>query len=138
VTVLDTNVFSELLKPAPSETVMNWLGTQNRSSVFITAVGVAELLHGVELLPHGKRRSGLLRVIEETLAVDFAARILSFDASAARLYAAIRAGRSAMGRPISQSDAMIAAIARAQGLTLATRNTSDFEECGVRLVNPWL
>ena len=98
---------------------------------------MAESLHGVEGMPRGKRRSSLLRMIEETFTEDYGGRILPFDDAAARLYAKIVAGRSALGRPISQSDAMIAAIARANHFGVATRNTAGFEHCGVRLVNPW-
>ena len=70
-------------------------------------------------------------------AEDFGGRILPFDESAARLFATIAAARKALGRPISQFDAMIAAITRTHGAALATRNTADFEHCGLRIVNPW-
>ena len=70
-------------------------------------------------------------------AQDFAGRILPFDEDAARAYATIVASRNAAGRPISQLDAMIAAIARTHRATVATRNTGDFEHCGLQLVDPW-
>jgi predicted nucleic acid-binding protein len=68
---------------------------------------------------------------------EFPGRILPFDEEAARVFAKIVVGRAAMGRPISQFDAMIASIARSRRATVATRNTDDFEHCGVGIVNPW-
>jgi predicted nucleic acid-binding protein len=98
---------------------------------------VAEILYGIELLPKGKRRDKLLTETEAMFNEDFAGRILPFDEEAARAFAEIAAARRTQGRPIAEFDAQIAAIARTQRAALATRNTSDFEACGVRLVNPW-
>ena len=135
--VLDTNVVSEGTKPSPSETVMNWLAAQIPPEVFVTTITVAEVLYGVEAVPHGKRRTLLLAAADRMFAQDFAGRILSFDEDAARAYAMIVASRNAAGRPISQFDAMIAAIARTHRATVATRNIGDFQLCGVQLVDPW-
>lgn len=68
---------------------------------------------------------------------DFAGRVLPFDGAAARAYAALAAGRQRAGRPISQFDAQIAAIAWSRGAAVATRNVGDFEGCGVEILNPW-
>jgi hypothetical protein len=97
--VLDTNVFSEVLKPAPSGVVLRWLGRQDRLAVFTTTITQAELLYGVEVLPAGKRR--------------------------------------AMGRPISQPDAMIVAIAQSHHAAVATCNAADFDHCGTQVIDPW-
>jgi len=94
------------------------------------------MLSGVGALSPGKRRTELLDAVERMFA-SFAGQILPFDENAARLFAVIVSARRARGRPISQFDAMIAAIARAHDAALATRNTSDFEHCGLRIVNPW-
>ena len=134
--VLDTNVCSEVVKPAPSAAVLLWLRAQDRAA-FITAITAAEVLYGVESLPHGKRRAQLLDAAEKMLKGEYENRILSFDERAARLYAPIRAAREAAGRPISDLDAMIAAIARSHGAPVATRNIADFEGCGIRTINPW-
>jgi len=96
------------------------------------------MLYGVETLPPGKRRQHLAQVVEEIFAEDFAGRVLPFDQESAREFAKIVASRKAAGRPISQFDAMIAAIARSQSAAVATRNTGDFEHCGIRLMNPWI
>ena len=136
--VLDTNVLSEALRPAPSSAVLRWLADQEPLSVFTTTVTQAEVLYGIELLPAGKRRTTLSASVERIFAEVFEGRILPFDEDAARVFPKVVAGRAALGRPISQFDAMIAAIARSRRATLATRNTSDFDHCGLRLVNPWI
>ena len=135
--VLDTNVISELLRPEPAPEVETWLSNQESAKVYFTTVGEAELRHGVALLPEGKRRSSLSKAIEDILNEDFHDRILSFNRAAASAYAVIASERRAAGRPISQFDCQIAAIARANQAAVATRNTDDFGGCGIAVINPW-
>jgi toxin FitB len=137
VIVLDTNVLSEALKPAPSAIVLRWLAAQEPSTVFTTTITQAELLYGVEALPPGKRRTQLRAAIEKMLAQEFEGRILPFDGNAAREFGRIAVSRDAGGRPISQLDAMIASIARSHQAAVATRKTGDFERCGIKLIDPW-
>jgi predicted nucleic acid-binding protein len=96
------------------------------------------VLYGIERLPAGKRRVNLSAEVEKIFVEDFPGRILPFDEESARMFAKILNHRAASGRPISQFDAMIAAIARSRGAAVATRNTGDFEGCGVRVINPWM
>ncbi|GAA4341879.1 type II toxin-antitoxin system VapC family toxin [Pigmentiphaga soli] len=135
--VLDTNVLSEILRPAPDPQMLAWLESQPRFALFTTTVTQGELLHGVRLLPDGQRKSALLTAVQAIFAADFAGQVLGFDSDAAGAYAEIAATRRAMGRPISQFDAMIAAIARSRGASLATRNAKDFGDCGISVINPW-
>ena len=137
MTILDTNVLSELMKATPAPTVLAWMSLHPTDDLFISTISMAEIWFGVELLPKGKRRDGLLREVEVTFARDFAGRILAFDEGAARMFGSIVASRRLQGRPIGIADGQIAAIARYRQSTLATRDTGDFEGCGVRLVNPW-
>ncbi len=137
ITILDTNVVSEPMLPSPSATVLTWWSRQQPGALFITSVTVAEILYGIELLPHGKRRAALLAGAELMFGKVLAGRILPFDEDAARAFPGIAASRRVQGRPVADLDAQIAAIAHSRGGLLATRNTSDFEGCGVRLVNPW-
>lgn len=135
--VLDTNVISELCKPSPSPLVVEWVGKQDRGHLFLTAVTSAELLCGVQTLPPGRRREQLLQSIEGIVVEEFEGRVLLFDEDAARVYAVVAAERRAVGRPMAQFDAMIAAICRLHGAALATRNVRDFEDCGIALLDPW-
>jgi predicted nucleic acid-binding protein len=135
--LLDTNILSELMRPAPATRVEHWLGAQPSASLFISAVTEAELRLGLALLPDGKRRDQLAGAMEAMLAEDFAGRILPFDSAAAIAYARLAADRRKIGRPIAQFDAQIASIARSRNAALATRNVDDFEGCGIELINPW-
>lgn len=135
--LLDTNVVSELMRAAPEPAVQARLARQPRASVFVTAITEAELRYGVELLPARKRKSALAAQLDGMLAEDFAGRSLPFDSPAAVAFAEIAAERRRAGRPISQADAQIAAIARSRGATLATRNLGDFDGCGLDISDPW-
>ena len=136
--ILDTNVVSELMRDAPRARVLAWVDRQPLNSLFVTAVTEAEVRTGIALLPPGERRRGLAAAAERTLGVMFAGRILPFDSEAAREYALIASSRRAAGRPISQGDCQIAAIARSAQTPVATRDASGFEGCGIDVVNPWL
>ncbi|MEO0678794.1 MAG: type II toxin-antitoxin system VapC family toxin [Pseudomonadota bacterium] len=136
--LLDTNVISELLRPAPEPRVEAWLAAQDGAGVFLSAVSAAELRFGAALLPSGRRREALMAALHAIPREDFAGRLLPFDDAAAEAYAEIAAARRAAGRPISAFDAQIAAIARAQGAAVATRNARDFEGCGIEVIDPWM
>ena len=138
MTVLDTNVLSEVLRPEPSDRVLLWLARRPPASAYTTAITQAELILGVELMSRGRRRSALESAIKRILAEDFADRILPFDSEAAEAFAQIAASRKARGRPISHSDAQIAAIVRTHNATLVTRNTADFDHCGIKVLDPWV
>lgn len=135
--VLDTNVVSELMRPSPDPAVEAWVAGQPAPSLFLTVISEAELRYGVAIMPAGRRRDVIAAGIEGMLTEDFAGRILPFDSDAARAYATIAAERRAAGRPISQADCQIAAIVRCRGAAIATRNTGDFESCGVEVISPW-
>ena len=136
--ILDTNVVSELMKSAPASPVVRWVALQPATSLYTTSITEAEILHGVMLLPAGKRRESLQAAVEGMFSQDFARRVLPFGNDAARAYATIATLRRRAGGPISHFDAQIAAIGRSARAAIATRNTSDFENCGVTLINPWL
>lgn len=112
------------------------MARQWRASLFTTSITQAEIYLGIQLLPAGRRRDGLSAAVQAIFDQDFAGRVLAFDGDAAGAYAEISAQRRQAGRPISQADAMIAALARSRGATLATR-LRDFDACGIALVDPW-
>ena len=137
--LLDTNVLSEVMRKEPSVIVLRWLDAQPVEQICVCAISRAEIFLGITLLPEGKRRDVLYDAALGMFDEDFYNHCLPFDALAADSYAAIVTGRRRLGRPISVEDAQIAAIACARGMTIATRNTSDFEDIsGVNIINPWL
>lgn len=135
--ILDTNVLSELMRPKPSPRVSAWVASQPATELFTTSITEAEIFFGIELLAHGKNRARLMSVAEAIFAKDLGGRIFGFDSEAARLFSKIAAHRRALGKPISQTDAQIASIAKLRGAKLATRNVADFTDCGIDLVDPW-
>jgi hypothetical protein len=137
VIILDTNVLSDLMKADPAASVVEWAASQPTSRLFITAITQGEILYGIGLLPKGKRRDRIAHAAKAMFVEDFNDRILAFNSDAAVAYAEIAVARRRKGRPISQFDAKIAAIARSSGAAVATRNVGDFEGCGIELVNPW-
>jgi toxin FitB len=135
--VLDTNVVCELMRPMPEPRVLHWFSNQVAEDLHVTAVTMAEILCGIELISTGRRRD-VLRAGAEKMFVDvFADHVLTFEDRAAQAFSQIASTRRRQGKPMSQVDAQIAAVARVHGATLATRNPYVFEGCGVRLVNPW-
>ena len=135
--ILDTNVVSEPLKPSPSASVMRWLDGQDPRTLWITAVNLAELLSGIEIMAGGRRRNALKQGLKTQLEDLFKGRILAFDESAAATFAATYARSRAAGNDIRFADCAIAAIAATHGYALATRNEGDFRGTGVEVVNPW-
>lgn len=135
--VLDTNVISELFRPAPDANVVAWVGALQGDDLYTTAITRGELMFGLCCMPNGRRRTDLLQKVTLLFERKLAGHVLPYDMAAADAHAAIAAVRRAQGRPVEQSDAMIAGIARSRGATLATRNVRDFEDCGIELVDPW-
>lgn len=134
--ILDTNVISELLRPSPDLAVLRWFEAVD-DRVLATATPVlAELMSGVALLPSGRRSTQLRAAVLEFLA-SFEGRILPFDQAAAFDYAALVAERSRAGRPAAAVDLMIAAIARSQGASVATRDVDGLTCSGLVVVDPW-
>jgi toxin FitB len=135
--ILDTNVVSEPLKPQPDPKVLAWLDAQAPETLYITAINLAELATGIAVLPAGRQRTALQQALDQRMMPLFEGRILHFDAKAAHTFATLSAKLQAIGSTISFADCAIAAIATANGFALATRNTRDFKNAGVALLDPW-
>ena len=135
--ILDTNVVSEFMTSPPDAAVLNWLNAQETTSLYLSTITIAEIGFGLNAMPPGKRRRLLQERFEQFVATAFDQRILSFDQDAARIYGEILGHRREIGRPMSNFDGQIAAIARSRDFGLATRNVKDFEECQILLVNPF-
>jgi toxin FitB len=140
VFLLDTNVLSEALKPAPAPQVVKWLD-QNFSGSAISAMTIFELGAGLALLDPGRRRDSLEAAITRMIR-RFGARVYAFDTPAAQAAAGLLARARSQGLgphqlPAKLADLQIAGIASAYGLALATRNVGDFHGLGLALENPW-
>jgi predicted nucleic acid-binding protein len=135
--ILDTNVVSEPLRPKPNPEVLSWLDRQAPETLYLTAISVAELWLGIELLSQGKRRTQLQKLMSADLLPLFENRVLAFDEPAATTFARIAAKAQGTGHRIDFADCAIAAIAMTRQFMLATRNTKDFKGTDVELINPW-
>jgi predicted nucleic acid-binding protein len=134
--LLDTNVISEAMKPAPERAVRDWLDAQAAETLFLSSVTIAELSFGIAALPKGRRKDNLSAALAGLLAL-FAARILPFDTAAAQRYGELAAKARIAGRGFPTPDGYIAAIAATQGFIVATRDSSAFAAAGLQVINPW-
>ena len=134
--LLDTNILSNAVKPAPSEALIGWMAAQRDEDLFVSALTIAEIRRGILELPSGQKRDRLEVWFSgpEGPPALFAGRILAFDAAAALIWARLMAEGRAAGRPRSALDTLIAATAEANGCVVVTANEKDF--VGVEVVNP--
>jgi len=137
VIVLDTNVISELFKPAPDANVLSWVENLPSGALYTTAVTRGELFYGLLRMPNGKRKEVLRQKLVRLFDRLLAGHVIAYDGAAADAYAELATRRRQLGRPIAAADAMIAGIVRSRGARLATRNVRDFEDCGIALIDPW-
>jgi predicted nucleic acid-binding protein len=136
VIVVDTNVVSELMRPAPAPVVADWIRSQPDHELYTTAITLAEIRYGIERLPSGRRKERLRVTADETFAA-FADDVLAVDAAAATEYATVASVREGAGAPIDGFDGQIAAVCRARRASIATRNGKHFEGTGVDVIDPW-
>ena len=135
--VLDTNVLSAVIEKARSANVFDWFQRQRPNEVWLTAITLYEIRFGIERLRPGGRRDRLESGLKRAVHTVLAGHVLEFDEAAAREAATLTAEREKRGRTVDIRDTLIAGIVRAHGAVLATRNTRDFEDAGIRLVDPW-
>lgn len=135
--IVDTNVISEVMRERPSEAMVAWLNGQNAALLFVTTITIGEVLYGLAAMPEGHRLDRLRDTFEAYLRRGFGGRVLDYDEGAARAYADTLMRRRRAGRPLDIADAQIAAIARAGGYAVATRNERDFDGIGLELINPF-
>jgi predicted nucleic acid-binding protein len=125
------------MKERPNARVISWLSAVNEDQVFVSVVTITELRYGVERLATGKRRERLDGWLRNDLISRFGRRILPIDLRVAEACGGVMARSESMGRPIEARDAFIAATAEVHGLTLVTRNTSDFKPTLKVIISPW-
>jgi predicted nucleic acid-binding protein len=133
--LVDTNVWSEAFRPHPDDNVHAW-ARRYADQLWLPTVVIGELLSGVETMPAGRKRAALEAGYRELIETH-SDRVVPFDLDAAYAYAPILAQQEAAGRNPGTADTQIAAIAKANGMALATRNVKHFEGLGIELINPW-
>lgn len=121
----------------PQPIVHNWLNQQVSLSLYVSTITLAEISYGLRSMPEGKRQRLLSDRFEQFIDLVFGERILSFEEKAAKQYGELMAHRREVGRPMSVCDGQIAAIAQTTGFAVATRNIKNFEECQIKLINPF-
>jgi predicted nucleic acid-binding protein len=135
--LLDTNVLSEVRRPAPDPKVLAWLDAVDEDRTFISVASIAELKRGIALMDDGRRRDALAAWLAEDLPARFAGRIVPIDPAIAERWGDLMAQARRSGFALSVMDGFFAATALAKELVLATRNTKDFVALGVPLFDPW-
>ena len=135
--LLDTNVISEPMKVRPNDGVVTWLSELDEDEVCISVVTITELRYGIERLATGKRREILEAWLRKDLSGRFEGRILPVDLEVADACGRLIARSEGLGHPIEPRDAFIAATAEVHGLTLVTRNASDFQATMKSVLTPW-
>ncbi len=135
--LVDTNVVSEWVKPAPNPGVVDWLADTDEDQVFLSVVTLAQLRHGIDRVPASKRKARLSAWLENDLLMRFDGRILAIDVAVADACGRIVARSESAGKPIEAMDALIAATAQVHQLTVVTRNTAHFQPILKALLNPW-
>jgi toxin FitB len=134
--LLDTNIVSDAVKPAPSAFLERWMVDQSDDNLFVASLTIAEIWRGILEAPAGRRKQGLADWFSGPLGprVIFAGRVLPFDEPAAMVWARLMADGTAAGRPRAVADTIIAAVAEANGCVVVTDNERDF--AGVPTINP--
>ncbi|PTE10403.1 type II toxin-antitoxin system VapC family toxin [Mesorhizobium helmanticense] len=135
--LLDTNVLSEVTRPAPDARVLNWLDGLDEDRSFISVVSIAEIRRGVALMDEGRKREALAEWLAQDLPQRFEQRVLPVDEPVALAWGDLMGLAKRRGRGLSSMDGLIAATAIAREITLATRNTKDFDGFGLELFDPW-
>jgi len=135
--LVDTNIVSETMRHSPEGKVVSWLDSQALETLYLSAISLAELMLGIALMPNERRKKETGLIFADRAIEFFGARVLALDEAAAAAYASIVSRARAVGRPIGMADGQIAAIAKAHGLLVATRDTAPFEAAGLSVINPW-
>lgn len=136
--LLDTCVISELSKPKPQSSVVEWIQPCLEDQLFLSVVTVGELEKGIARLRQSDRRTELEKWVRNDVVARFGGRLLAIDAAIAARWGSLVGASEAKGKALPVIDSLIAATSLQHGLTVVTRNTEDLERCGAHCLNPWL
>ena len=133
--LLDTNVLSELRRKTPDAAVLEWFARRPASTLYLSVLTIGELRKGIEGVSDANRRMALTDWLETDLPAFFAGRILPVDTQVADRWGRLL---SVAGRPLPAIDSLLAASAAQHGLSMVTRNSRDFADLGLDVINPWV
>lgn len=136
--LLDTCVVSELVRPKPAASVIDWLAEREEETLFLSVLTIGELDRGISRLAVSAKRSALEQWVRSALVERFGSRLLAVSADVAARWGSIAGVSDSKGQPVPVIDALIAATSLVNDCVVVTRNTLDFERCGARCINPWL
>lgn len=134
--LLDTCVISALRKPQENISLVEWISNVDESDLYLSAVTIGELEKGVSRLPESKKKAAVSEWVRHAVTNRFGNRVLPIDAAVAACWGDLIVAREKKGKTLPILDAFIAATAIVADCTIVTRNTKDFADCGVRLLNP--
>ena len=132
--LIDTNVLSELRRKTPNTNVVKWVNSRPATSLYLSVLTLGELRKGIDSLADAKRRLKLVDWLETELPLFFTGRILAIDQGVADQWGRLMA---VAGRPLPAIDSLLGATAAHHGLTMVTRNSKDFDNLGLEVLNPW-
>ena len=135
--LVDTNCVSELVRVKPEPRVMEWFDIADEGSLYLSVLTLGEIRKGLANFPQGKRRTHLEKWLDVELRARFAGRLLPVDEEVANRWGLLAARAKQKGKPVAIIDGLLAATALHYNLTLVTRNTGDFAEAQVPVLNPW-
>ena len=135
--LLDTCVLSEYTRRKPDGKVIQWMDAIQDDELFISVITFGEIQRGIDKLTESHRKTDLVTWMNEDLVNRFDGRIVPIDLETMLLWGNLTARMDANGTPMGVMDSLIAVSALRNNLVLVTRNESDFQASGVRLVNPW-
>jgi toxin FitB len=135
--LLDTCVLSEYTRRKPDGKVIRWVEGMDEEKLFLSAITIGEIHHGIERLPDSRRKTELITWINNGLIARFGLRVLSVDVQTMFLWGSLVARMENAGHPLALMDSLIVASALQHNLIIATRNVDDFLPCGIQVTNPW-
>ena len=130
-------VISELVSKQPSVRVVEWVDSLDPDDVYLSVLTIGEIIKGIEKLPKSRRKTELQTWLKEDLLVRFQGKIIPVDTDVIMEWGILSAQVESAGKPMPAIDSLIAATAKANQLTLITRNVRDFEATGMKVLNPW-
>lgn len=135
--LLDTNCISELVRPKPERRVLEWMEAADETLLYLSVLTLGEIRKGVAALAQGKRRTRLETWLEVDLKARFFGRIIPIDSAIADRWGLLAAEAKHKGNALSVIDGLLAATALQHNLTVVSRNSSDFTNTQVQVLNPW-